>query len=383
MSLKDKFILWWYRKELDESYYDEHIEDPTLDVLIKRVKLLFKLHGVAETEIPEFYKDITLKDLNSDALLIEKLTPEFLQKLADFFGIRIEWLRSGEPELFYTRDWYKDRTKNFFEDLKQTDFDLEHNPFEIITTQKSFDIQSEVHQPFILVIKIPIACIGDRMIYRYMVESEWHWHHAPCRLGAKAIATRYYQLTGRMIYIQTTTKDNFKRLSSQLVTPNFGKGMNHDISFEEYGALEFRHLEEPYESFEYDAIIEEISYRGLEQIQYEYLKSENASSSRVKIQEDKSQHREAAFSSHQKHYQIKKECINFYMTLPKNTSNVQGAKKFLESLSKDSEEKLKFLSSSNRELFFTKAISEFKNQHKMLAKGTKIPRWLELFNNSK
>ena len=371
MSLKDKFILWWYRNELDESYIDEYAEEPTVDVLVKRVKLLFKLHGVSETEIPEVYPKITFKDLSENALLLDKLTPEFLNELAEFFDIRVDWLRSGEPSLFYPRYWYKDKTKGFFEDLKKVDFKVEHNPFEIITTEEKFDFRSEAYQPFILVVKVPIAQIDDRTIYRYLVGSEWHWQHATCRLGAKAIATRYYQLTGRMIFIYTTTKDNFKKLSAQLITPNFNKMMNHHMSFEEYGALKFRHLKVPYENFEYAEVAQEVKQLGLELIQYDYLQVADVETENNLTQEDLSLQQIAARAKHEPISQIKRECIEFWIN-NKKLSNNETARRFYKSLSSD---RSKHLAETNAVLTLSKAISQYKRKDTL----KKLPNWLEGF----
>lgn len=380
MGIWDKFILWLYRKELDDSYIDEHAGESTPEGIIKRVKLLFKLHGVEEAEIPEIYPEITLPDLQTDSLLLQKLTPDFLKKLSDFFQIRIEWLRSGEPCLFETRGWYKDQTVNFFEDLKSADFARDYNPFEIVTTKDKFNIQDPEHQPFILVIRVPVGYIDGRVIYRYMMESEWHWHHAPCRLGAKAIATRYYQLTHRMIPIYTVSKDNFKKLSAQLVTPYFDKKRNHEVSFEEYGALRFPHLE-PYENHEYEAVIQELKDRRLDSCSYDYLSPGNSKGVEdIALDESgviESHFKKAALASHEKTYQLKRECILFWLALPKPIKNREAARQFIKSVP---EERIKTLAPTNRTIVLADAISEYIRKDEILAKKGVLPNWMKDFN---
>ena len=189
---------------------------------------------------------------------------------AEFFGVRIEWLRSGEPDLYQHKHWYKNLNQ-FFEDLKDIDFDKVYDPFEIITIHDQFDIHSNEYQPFRLILKKHMAEIDDKDIFKFYVESEWDWHHPPCRLQAKAIATKYYQLTHRMIPIYKVDKDTFKRISHGYITPEFSKTKNHKVSFEEYGALNFSHINEPYENEEREAIVSEMEYYKIEGINYKYV----------------------------------------------------------------------------------------------------------------
>jgi len=250
------------------------------ELVANRFISIFEMHGVQVSEIPEIegFQSISLYDLNATDRLLQKLTPDFLKMTAEFFGVRIEWLRSGEPDLYQHKHWYKNNTQ-FFEDLKDIDFDKVYDPFEIITIHDQFDIHSNEYQPFILILKKHVAEINDRAIYKFYVESEWDWHHPPCRLQAKAIATKYYQLTHRMIPIYKVDKDTFKRISHGYITPGTSKIKNHKVSFEEYGALNFRHINEPYENEEREAILSEMQHYKIEGINYEYVNKVDAEES--------------------------------------------------------------------------------------------------------
>lgn len=121
----DYLFLWWDNRKQDKLNEGYDYEPATPDLVATRFKQLFSLHGIEVSEIPEIegFEDISLYDLNSNDRLLQKLTPSFLRKTAEFFGIRIEWLRSGEPILYEHRSWYKSALPNFFEDLKEIDFD--------------------------------------------------------------------------------------------------------------------------------------------------------------------------------------------------------------------------------------------------------------------
>jgi hypothetical protein len=79
----------------------------TPELFTKRFISLFEMHGIQVTEIPEVngFESISLYELNSTDRLLQKLTPGFLKTTAEFFGIRIEWLRSGEHSLYQHRFW--------------------------------------------------------------------------------------------------------------------------------------------------------------------------------------------------------------------------------------------------------------------------------------
>lgn len=267
------FYLWFYKRKQDKLNQGYDYEPATPELTARRFKLLLNLHGIQTSEIPEIkeFENITLYDLNSDDRLLQKLTPNFLNHIADTFGIRIEWLRSGEPVMYSNRHWYKDSLPSFFDDLKDVDFDKIFDPFFIVTTVKKFDVNSSEYQPFILVLRKHIAETKDKDLYKYFMESVWDWHHPPCRLQAKGIATKYFELTRRLIPIYQTDEETFHKIQEGYVPPCTELTMNHEISFEEYGALELPHME-PYEVFEWGAVHKEMNYYKINEIQFEYVK---------------------------------------------------------------------------------------------------------------
>lgn len=265
-----RLLLWW-ESVIDKKLYEGFDDQPATPALVaQRFKTLFNLHGIETAEIPEIdgFENITLHDLNSDDRLIQKLTPEFLHKTAERFGIRIEWLRSGEPVLYERRFWYKE-LKNFFEDLKGVDFEETYDPFFIITTREKLDVHDPEYQPFLVVLRKRLATLSEKDVYRYYVETEWDWHHQPCRLQAKALATQYYKLTHRMVTMYITDLASFRKMAEGYLPPNIQLVRNHKISLEEYGALTLDYRE-PYEQEEFNAIVETLEEYEIDEISYEY-----------------------------------------------------------------------------------------------------------------
>ncbi len=196
-----------------------------------------------------------------------------MSDIADYFGVRIEWLRSGEPDMYMQRSWYKDWLYKFFIEWKEIDSDELHDPFYILTTTDKFDVYSDEYQPFILVLKKPLAKLNEKDIYQYRFASVWNWNHAPCRLQAKGIATKYYQLTHRMIPMFTTTREDFYKVEQGYIPPNVGR-RNHKVSFEEYAVIKNSYFP-LYEEEEHSAVLEEMEYYKINNITHESTGQDN------------------------------------------------------------------------------------------------------------
>lgn len=332
-----------YRK-IDNEYYDVVV---TPELVAERFKLLFKLHGVEISEIPELQickdKGFTLYDLNSNDRLLKKLDPDFIKELANYFQVRIEWLRSGEPDMYMHRSWYKDWLYKFFNEWKEIDSDELHDPFYILTTTDKLDVHSDEYQPFILVLKKPLAEVDEKDIYQYRFESVWDWHHPPCRLQAKGIATKYYELTRRMIPMYTTSKENFYKVKQGYIPPNVG-GRNHKVSFEEYAVIKnsFFPL---YEEDEHSAVLEEMKYYKIDSIARESIgqpRSDEFSFNNTGNGEPDSKPKQSATRGRKKSKEkkeIKDRFLNGWVTKIKNEeiSCAEAARQFYFTLSPEEE----------------------------------------------
>ena len=280
MRLLNQITSWFINRQ-DHEFDEPDFQAGTPALTAKRFKELFVMHGIEISEIPEVkgFEDITLYDLHSDDRLLQKLTPTFLEKTAEYFGIEIEWLRSGDSRIYFQRNWYKN-LPNFFEDLKAVDFNNIYDPFEIITTVDQLDKNSNESQPFTFILKKYMGNVGEKYIFRYYIETLWNWHHAPCRLQAKALATKYYQLTGRMITITKVSSEQLQKIACGYLPPHDLGLRNHKISFEEYGAAKLPHMQ-PFEIEEFDGVIKTIKDYEIESYTHEYVSNSAPDSSDV------------------------------------------------------------------------------------------------------
>lgn len=341
-------------KKLNEGY-DYQVATPELTA--KRFKLLFNLHGIEVSEIPEVkgFESITLHDLNSNDRLIQKLTPEFLKKTATIFGIRIEWLRSGEPVLYRHRHWYKTRLKDFFEDLKEIDFENTYDPFIVLTTHDKLDVDNPEYQPFVLVLRKHIGIVDEKDIYKYYMESVWDWHHSPCRLQAKALATKYYELTDRIITMYTVESDEFYKITQGYIPPKDELLMfNHKISFEEYATDELPHIHS-FEVQEFTDISQTIKDYGLGEISYKYITSP-VSGEEIKAPPKRKVGRKPSAEKKE----IKERFVNYYLEIIRSgtkKSVASAARDFFNKLEPD-EEQLLFRSQSDYKRKTTDELTE-------------------------
>lgn len=168
------------------------IEPPTPQLVAKRFRQLFIEHGVEETRIPRIFPKISLEDLQSDHLLIKKLTPELINEVAELFKVRSEWL-DGVDDLIYSHQSCYKHPEKFFTFLNSIKYDNWEYPFRIITPIDKFDYKNESRQPFSIIYFEKIAELGEDNIYRYYLDTGWSWGHFPCRIQIKAMALLYWK----------------------------------------------------------------------------------------------------------------------------------------------------------------------------------------------
>lgn len=95
----------------------------------------------------------------------------------------------------------------------------------------------------------------------------------------------------------------------------------------------------------------------------------------VETSEDLSQQQEAAYARHKPIHDLKRDCIQYWLTHQK-FSNKEAARRFYESLP---ELRKKSLVESNATRTLAQAISDYKNRDKLQEQG-KLPHWLNGFN---
>ena len=344
----------------------------TPQLVAKRFRQLFVDHGVEETRIPRFFSKITLEDLQSDTLLIKKLTPELINEVAKIFNVRSEWLEGVDNTIYLSQSCYK-QPADFFTFLKTIKYGKSDFPFRVISSVEKFDYKDDSRQPFSILYVEKIAELGDDNIYRYYLDAGWSWSHWPCRMQLKAMALLYWRDVKRPITFYKVPHDIYLQIEElQLIPYPYLKGsLVSDPSVEDY-------ISDPQFSCvakEYDELPEVFKYieqYKLNDLSINDFNDEIAQGEHYINHDDLSLQQKASRARHEPISQLKRECVNFWLANQKFSNN-EAARRFYQSLIV---ERKSLLSESNAEITLAKAISEYKRRDTL----KKLPSWLIGFN---
>jgi hypothetical protein len=344
----------------------------TPQLVAKRFRQLFVDHGVEETRIPRFFSKITLEDLQSDTLLIKKLTPELINEVAKIFNVRSEWLEGVDNTIYLSQSCYK-QPADFFTFLKTIKYGKSDFPFRVISSVEKFDYKDDSRQPFSILYVEKIAELGDDNIYRYYLDAGWSWSHWPCRMQLKAMALLYWRDVKRPITFYKVPHDIYLQIEElQLIPYPYLKGsLVSDPSVEDY-------ISDPQFSCvakEYDELPEVFKYieqYKLNDLSINDFNDEIAQGEHYINHDDLSLQQKASRARHEPISQLKRECVNFWLANQKFSNN-EAARRFYQSLIV---ERKRLLSESNAEITLAKAISEYKRRDTL----KKLPSWLIGFN---
>ncbi|MGB2833968.1 MAG: hypothetical protein WBC07_13550 [Methylotenera sp.] len=350
------------------------IEPPTPQLVAKRFRQLFIDHGVEETRIPRIFPKVSLEDLQSDNLLIKKLTPEIINEVAELFKVRSEWLEGVDDTIYYHQSCYK-RPDKFFEFLKTIKFDEMGFPFRVITPVEKFDYKDGTRQPFSILFVEKIAELGDEDIHRYYLDAGWAWDHWTCRIQLKAMALLYWKHIKHPITLYTVPRDIYSEIENlqKIPYPYLTGALISNPSVEDYisnsefscVAKEFEELPEVYKYIE-EYKLSDLLINDLDAV---VVKSESH------VDDDLSLQQKASRARHEPISQLKRECVHFWLANQKFSNN-EAARRFYQALAAENK---RLLSESNAEITLSKAISEFKRRD-ALAENNKLPNWLIGFN---
>lgn len=346
----------------------------SVNLIPKRFRQLFRDHGVADSQIPRLFSEITFDDLKSDESLIKKLTPALVDQVAAFFNVRSEWIEAVDDRIYSPLSCYK-QPELFFELFNAIKIDSFDFPLRLITSVEKLDYKSDQYQPVMLVLVEKIRQIGDDVIYRYYLDDEWDWAHAPCRIQLKAIAKVVYQHLRKPITIYKVSDAVFEAIAdkSQFPEPYMRGGLCSDPSLEDY-VMEHKNSRVAKEVEELDDVMRYIEDFGLKALLAK--EPDISSSSTNETQEsDSSLQQKASRARHEPVNQLKRDCVLFWHK-NKSLSNNETARRFYHSLTPD---RKKLLSPTNAEKTLATAISEFKRKDELQLLG-KLPYWLVNFN---
>lgn len=210
----------------------------SVTVVADRFKQIFSYHGIEVTQIPRIFSEVKLADLQSDKRLMASLSSELLVSVAQFFGVRIEWLEGVDDRIYEHLGTYKDPTRLFekITDLSSQGDDDLRCPLQVLTTSKQLDRDSPQDQYLAPVIVEKIADLGDETIYRYHIfQDAYYWQHKPARIELKAIAKIIFHKIGPVPLLLVSETDMQKILGGKMVPrPFLHYGLCSEPSLEDY-----------------------------------------------------------------------------------------------------------------------------------------------------
>lgn len=143
---------------------------PPVETVATRLVRLFESHGVHRNQIPRFIgHGLTVKDVQDDSLLLDKLDESLLKDVCERFSVRREWLDGAEPQIHPCHDFYKypDRFVGLIEKLKAS------KPEGEIAGVLIAPIEQDWGANALLILQETIGSIGQKPIYRYYLCNNW------------------------------------------------------------------------------------------------------------------------------------------------------------------------------------------------------------------
>lgn len=353
----------------------------TVNIVPQRLIQLFREHGIEASQIPRIFPKFSLSDLSSDESLLKKLTPELIDEIATLFSVRSEWLEGVDDIVYSAYSCYNEPTRFFdlFNKVKHLGMNF---PARVITCAENLNSQVRDSQPILLIVLDEIALLGDEVIYRYyIIDGEWNWSHSPCRIQLKAFARLLNRKLSIVTPIFKVDVKTFQEIAECRKIPReyIDGGLVTDPSLEDYALSKIESVVAK-ETEELPEVLKYINDHKLNNLVLNQLSGldDNArefEGNKGTLKQKSSHHQNAALSKHQKTYDLKRECIKYWLA-HQSFSNDEAAKRFYKQLPLG---KQNLLTSSNAASTLTRAISEYRNREK-LEQQNKTPKWLIGFN---
>lgn len=169
-----------------------------VDTVSHRFIRLFESHNVHRNQIPRFFgHGLTLRDVQDEEFLIEKLDETLLDSASNLFGVRREWLEGAESQVYPYHDFYKhpEQVSSFLTNLQNANPDGDLNGTLIAPVEKQGDA--------VIILSELIGSIGEKPIYRYHICNNWlfdYWKSRAYLTAFVAIAWKFkVHLNGRYL----------------------------------------------------------------------------------------------------------------------------------------------------------------------------------------
>ena len=208
--------------------FAQPIKPGTVEIVAQRFRQVFLDHGVESPQIPRLLPEIKLENLQSQEKLLAALTPEILDKTAQLFGIRSQWLEGVDDEIYEYLSCYK-QPEQLLEQLATFKMDPKQSrrfSFRVLTTTKKLDPNSSSAQLLAPVLVEQIAQLGDDTIYRYHIyRDEFDWRYAPARIELKALARVVWMVFHTVVPLFVVSKEVMQGIfAGELIPTKYLKG---------------------------------------------------------------------------------------------------------------------------------------------------------------
>lgn len=238
------------------------------DTVAARFLQVFREHGVEASQIPRLLPQIKLDDLQSSSKLLAALTPEILDKAAQFFGVRVQWLEGVDEEIYDYLATYKQPTL-LLERLTSICTNLTERPsfpLRVLVTRRNLNWRDGNVQQLAPVLVERIAIFGEEEICRYHIFRDgFDWSHTPARTELKAITRVIYDalhMPAPLFVISSKQMDNI--LEGRLIPRRFLSGCQlTNPSLEDY-VLSREESSVAKESEELPTVLSYIEQHGLQ-----------------------------------------------------------------------------------------------------------------------
>lgn len=143
---------------------------PIGESVATRFVRLLESHGVHRNQIPRFVgHGLTLKDVQTDASLLERLDDSILDAVCTRLAVRREWLDGAGSQIHPCHDFYKypEEFAAFLDKL------LGASPGGQITGVLVASQDADGDGEALIILEETIGAIGDRRIYRYHLLNNW------------------------------------------------------------------------------------------------------------------------------------------------------------------------------------------------------------------
>ena len=137
-----------------------------------RFFMLFEQHDVYRNQIPRFFgQGLSLKDVQDEAAVLNKLDDATLDAACQCFGIRREWLEGADAQIYPYHDFYKspETIERFLLDLKAA------NPNGQLSGVLLAPDGGCGHA--VVVLQELIGEIGTKGVYRYHLCNNWRFEY--------------------------------------------------------------------------------------------------------------------------------------------------------------------------------------------------------------